>query len=68
MNQEKPSLKGSFLDEARAADPQVVYDLLILGRGRENPFKIIDLDCNKQQMASSFQLCVLLKHRMGAGV
>ncbi len=33
MNQEKPSLKGSFLDEAKDADTQAVYDLLILGGG-----------------------------------
>ena len=33
MNQKKGSLNSAFLDEAKDADPQLVYDLLILGGG-----------------------------------
>ena len=33
MNQKKGSLNKAFLDQAKDCDPQVVYDLLILGGG-----------------------------------
>jgi len=33
MNEKTPSLNSAFLDEVKDADPQVVYDLLILGGG-----------------------------------
>jgi alkyl hydroperoxide reductase subunit F len=33
MNEKKASLNGSFLDKVKDADPEVVYDLLVLGGG-----------------------------------
>jgi alkyl hydroperoxide reductase subunit F len=33
MNEKKASLNSSFLDEVKDADPEVVYDLLVLGGG-----------------------------------